>query len=191
MKKEIIEKFEESINCKKKVIEDEKIIECVERICDELINCYKNNHKVYIMGNGGSAADAQHFAAELVGRYMLERKGLPAIAFTTDTSILTAIGNDYGYDDVFRRQVEALVESGDIVFGISTSGNSKNVYEALKLAKEKNAITVGFLGKTGGICKEVCDIPLVIEWKRTPNIQEVHEMIMHTICEIVEKEICK
>lgn len=189
MKEEIKEKFMYSIECKNKVLNNDKILEQVENVCNALINCYKEGHRVYIMGNGGSAADAQHFAAELVGRYMMERKGLPAVAFTTDTSILTAVGNDYGYDDVFRRQTEALVEKGDIVFGISTSGNSKNVYDALKLAKEKGATTIGFLGKTGGTCKEVCDIPIVIEYPRTPNIQEAHEMIMHTICEIVEKKL--
>ena len=170
-------------------INDDKIISQVEDVCNKLIECYKNGHRVYIMGNGGSAADAQHFSAELVGRYMMERKGLPAVAFTTDTSILTAVGNDYGYDDVFRRQTEALVEKGDVVFGISTSGNSKNIYNALKLAKEIGATTIGFLGKTGGTCKELCDIPIVIEYPRTPNIQEAHEMIMHTICEIVEKKL--
>ena len=191
MKEEISELFNQSIECKKKVLGDEKIIKQVEKICQALIECYQTGHRVYMMGNGGSAADAQHFSAVLVGRYMLERKGLPAVAFTTDTSILTAVGNDYGYDDVFRRQTEALVEKGDVVFGISTSGNSKNIYDALKLAQEKGAVTVGFLGKTGGTCKEVCDIPIVIEWQRTPNIQESHEMIMHTICEIVEKELCK
>ena len=183
MKNEIKEKFMYSIECKTKVVNDEKIIGQVEEVCNALIKCYKEGHRVYMMGNGGSAADAQHFSAELVGR------GLPAVAFTTDTSILTAVGNDYGYDDVFRRQTEALVEKGDVVFGISTSGNSKNVYDALKLAQEKGATTVGFLGKTGGTCKEVCNIPIVIEYPRTPNIQEAHEMIMHTICEIVEKKL--
>ena len=110
MKNEIKEKFMYSIECKTKVVNDEKIIGQVEEVCNALIKCYKEGHRVYMMGNGGSAADAQHFSAELVGRYMLERKGLPAVAFTTDTSILTAVGNDYGYDDVFRRQTEALVE---------------------------------------------------------------------------------
>ena len=189
MKEDIKERFMQSIECKTKVINDDKIISQVEDVCNKLIECYKNGHRVYIMGNGGSAADAQHFSAELVGRYMMERKGLPAVAFTTDTSILTAVGNDYGYDDVFRRQTEALVEKGDVVFGISTSGNSKNIYNALKLAKEIGATTIGFLGKTGGTCKELCDIPIVIEYPRTPNIQEAHEMIMHTICEIVEKKL--
>lgn len=189
MKNVIKEKFMNSIECKTKVLNDEKIIKQIEDVCNLLIKCYKDGHRVYIMGNGGSAADAQHFAAELVGRYMLERKGLPAVAFTTDTSIITAIGNDYGYDDIFRRQTEALVEKDDVVFGITTSGNSKNVYDALKLAKEKGASTIGFLGKTGGICKNICDIPVVIEYSRTPNIQEAHEMIIHTICEIVEKEL--
>ena len=137
MKNEIKEKFMYSIECKTKVANDEKIIEQVEDVCNALVKCYKEGHRVYMMGNGGSAADAQHFSAELVGRYMLERKGLPAVAFTTDTSILTAIGNDYGYDDVFRRQTEALVEKGDVVFGISTSGNSKNVYGDLSVFSPK------------------------------------------------------
>ena len=189
MKEIIKENMQMSMNCKEKLLHDEKAIKNIEAVCKEMIACYQNGKRVYIFGNGGSAADAQHFAAELVGRYLLERKALPAQAFTTDTSILTAVGNDYGYDDVFRRQVEAMVKKGDMVIGITTSGNSNNILLALEEAKKLGGITVGLLGKTGGNCKEVCDYPIIVEWDRTPNIQECHIMIIHIICEIVEKKL--
>lgn len=189
MKEEIIDKMTKSIECKEKVMKDKTLLEMIEKVCREIINAYENNHRVYIMGNGGSAADAQHFAAELVGRYLLERKAWPAQAFTTDTSIITAIGNDYGYDEIFTRQVEAMVKKDDIVIGITTSGNSNNIAIALEKAKKLGAKTVGLLGKTGGKCKELCDYPIIIEWDRTPNIQEAHIMIIHIICELVEKEL--
>lgn len=189
MKEEIIDKMTKSIECKEKVMKDTTLLEMIEKVCKEIINAYENNHRVYIMGNGGSAADAQHFAAELVGRYLLERKAWPAQAFTTDTSIITAIGNDYGYDEIFTRQVEAMVKKDDIVIGITTSGNSNNIVFALEKAKKLGAKTVGLLGKTGGKCKELCDYPIIIEWDRTPNIQEAHIMIIHIICELVEKEL--
>lgn len=189
MKEEIIDKMTKSIECKEKVMKDKTLLETIEKVCREIINAYENNHRVYIMGNGGSAADAQHFAAELVGRYLLERKAWPAQAFTTDTSIITAIGNDYGYDEIFTRQVEAMVKKDDIVIGITTSGNSNNIAIALEKAKKLGAKTVGLLGKTGGKCKELCDYPIIIEWDRTPNIQEAHIMIIHIICELVEKEL--
>ena len=152
------------------------------------IDCLKNGGKILIFGNGGSAADAQHIAAELVGRYKAARKGLPAIALTTDTSALTAIGNDYGYDYVFNRQVEALANKGDVVIGISTSGSSANVISALKLASELNCKTIGFSGQDGGIMKDICDINLVAPSKDTPRIQEIHIIIGHTICHLIDQE---
>ena len=183
------EKLEKSIECKQKLFQNEATIEIISKVCNEIINCYKNENKIYICGNGGSAADAQHFAAELVGRYLINREALPAIAFTTDSSILTAVGNDFGYDEVFKRQVESFVKKGDIFIGISTSGNSKNVELAMIEAKKRGAIVVGLLGKTGGKCKELCDYSIVVEYDRTPNIQECHITIIHIICEIVEKEL--
>ena len=152
------------------------------------IDCLKNGGKILLFGNGGSAADAQHIAAELVGRYKAARKGLPAIALTTDTSALTAISNDYGYDYVFNRQVEALANKGDVVIGISTSGRSANVISALKLASELNCKTIGFSGQDGGILKDICDINLIAPSEDTPRIQEIHIIIGHTICHLIDQE---
>ena len=152
------------------------------------IDCLKNGGKILLFGNGGSAADAQHIAAELVGRYKVERKSLPAIALTTDTSALTAIGNDYGYIHVFDRQVEALANKGDVAIGISTSGNSINVINALKVASQLNCKTIGFSGKDGGVMKDICDITLDAPSEDTPRIQEMHILIGHTICHLIDQE---
>ena len=154
-----------------------------------IIKCLKQGNKVVLFGNGGSAADAQHVAAEFVGRYKLERKSFPAIALTTDTSILTAIGNDYSYDLVFSRQCEGLVSKNDVVIGISTSGNSKNVKNALITSKKRGAITIGFLGNSGGEIKKIVDIPIIVRSTSTPRIQEVHRVVFHIICELVEKSL--
>ncbi len=151
-----------------------------------IVNALKNGNKILLCGNGGSAADAQHIAAELTGRYKSERRGLPGIALTTDTSALTAIGNDYGYDRVFDRQVEALANSGDVLIGISTSGNSKNIISALQLAKEMGCQTVGFSGRDGGAMNEVCNINLIVPSENTPRIQEMHILFGHTICQIID-----
>lgn len=153
-------------------------------------NALKNGNCIFLMGNGGSAADSQHIAAEFVGRFVKERKGLPAIALTTDTSILTAVGNDYGYENIFKRQVEALVKEKDVVVGISTSGNSKNVLKAIKLAKEKGAYTIGLSGNEGGELAEICDICITVPSKVTARIQECHIMIGHIICGIVDEVVC-
>ncbi|MEA2049114.1 MAG: D-sedoheptulose 7-phosphate isomerase [Campylobacterota bacterium] len=161
----------------------EKDLEVSSKI---IIEALKNGNKILLCGNGGSAADAQHIAAELTGRYKTERKGLPAIALTTDTSALTAIGNDYGYDRVFDRQVEALANSGDVLIGISTSGNSKNVISALSLAKELGCKTVGLSGRDGGLMNDVCDINLVVPSNDTPRIQEMHILFGHTICQCID-----
>ena len=160
-------------------------------IVDLIVKCLKNGNKVLICGNGGSAADSQHFAAELVGRFKLERKGLPAIALTTDTSILTCMGNDYGYDSIFSRQVEALGNEGDVLIGFSTSGNSKNVILAIEEGKNKGLITVGFLGKDGGKLKEMVDYDFTFNYTETARVQEHHLMTYHLICEFVEKEMAE
>jgi len=152
-----------------------------------LVETFNRGGKLLVMGNGGSAADAQHFVAEVVGRFKMERRGLPAVALSTDTSILTAIGNDYGFDKVFRRQVEALAAPGDLVVGISTSGNSPNVLQALELAREKGCRTVGLLGKDGGSIKDVCDISLIVPTIDTPRVQEGHITIIHIVCDLLEK----
>ena len=151
--------------------------------------CLKSGHKVLICGNGGSAADSQHFAAELVGRFKLERKGLPAIALTTDSSVLTCMGNDYGYDSIFRRQVEAIKKKGDVLIGFSTSGNSKNVIDAIDEGKKNGLITIGFLGKDGGKLKKMVDYDFTFNYSETARVQEHHLMTYHLICEFVEKEM--
>ena len=159
-------------------------VEIATQLC---INSLKNGGKILIFGNGGSAADAQHIAAEMVGRYKVERKGLPAIALTTDTSALTSIGNDYGFNHVFDRQVEALANKGDVVIGISTGGSSDNVISALKLAKEMGCKTIGFSGRDGGEMNTVCDVNLIVPAEDTPRIQEMHIVIGHTICHLIDQ----
>jgi len=156
---------------------------------NEIITSIKNGNKIIIFGNGGSAADSQHMAAEFIGRYKLERKSIPAISLTTDSSILTSIGNDYSFSEIFSRQCESLVNIKDIVIGISTSGKSENVRKGLIMAKNRKAITIGILGKEGGDIKDVCDISIIVNEKDTPKIQEVHRVIIHIICEIVEEQL--
>jgi len=159
-------------------------IEVAAKLC---IDALKNGKKILIFGNGGSAADAQHIAAELVGRYKEERKGLAAIALTTDTSALTSIGNDYGYSHVFNRQIEALANSGDVVIGISTGGSSGNVLSALTLANQIGCKTIGFSGRDGGEMNTICDTNLVVPAQDTPRIQEMHIFIGHTLCHLIDQ----
>lgn len=156
-------------------------------LAQRLIETFTIGNKLLIMGNGGSAADAQHFAGEIVSRFRIERPGLPAIALSTDTSILTAIGNDYGFDRIFSRQVEALAAPGDAVIGISTSGNSPNIFKALEVARQAGCTTIGLLGKDGGTIKNVCDIALVMPSNDTPRIQEGHITIIHILCDLIEQ----
>ncbi|MGA1933765.1 D-sedoheptulose 7-phosphate isomerase [Arcobacter sp. YIC-464] len=184
MKQTVINEFQSHLETIQNVINnmEEQLVNASQLAVDTL----KNGNKILLCGNGGSAADAQHIAAELTGRYKTERKGLPGIALTTDTSALTAIGNDYGYDRVFDRQVESLANKGDLIIGISTSGNSKNVINALKLAKKLGCQTLGFTGKNGGDMNEVCDINLIIPSDNTPRIQEMHILLGHIICQIID-----
>ena len=163
----------------------EKPIEIAANLC---IDSLKKDNKILLFGNGGSAADAQHIAAELVGRYKTERKGLSAIALTTDTSSITSIANDYGYLNVFSRQVEALANKGDILIGISTGGTSANVISALKLANDLGCITIGLSGKSGGEFNSLCDINIVVPSEDTPRIQEMHIVIGHIICHLIDEE---
>lgn len=165
----------------------ENLADKVEELAAEVIKAFKNGNKVILMGNGGSAGDAQHLAAEFVGRFKKERPSLPALALNTNTSTLTAIGNDYSYDVVFSRQIDGLAKEGDVVIGISTSGNSKNVYLALALAKRKGCFTAGFLGKDGGTIKEVCDLALTVAVKDTPHIQACHIFMGHCMCDLVDQ----
>lgn len=150
--------------------------------------CIKKGGKILLMGNGGSAADSQHIAAEIVGRFKKERKGMPSIALTTDTSILTSVGNDYGYDYIFARQVEALCRPEDLVFGLTTSGNSPNVVNAIQAAKTIGATTVGLTGGTGGKLAALCDYNLIMPSNVTARIQEAHIFVGHCLCEILESD---
>jgi D-sedoheptulose 7-phosphate isomerase len=153
------------------------------------IDSLKNSGKVLLFGNGGSAADAQHIAAELVGRYKTTRAGLAAIALTTDSSILTSIGNDFGYDCIFERQVEALVNKNDVVIGISTSGKSLNIIKGLEMAAKVGCKTIGMSGQGGGSMSQICDVNLIVPSQDTPRIQEMHILIGHIICQLIEQEI--
>mgnify|MGYP001294739290 CR=1 FL=1 len=160
----------------------------VKAVANEMRATMQRGGKILIMGNGGSAADSQHIAAEIVGRYKKERRGLPAIALTTDTSILTSVGNDYGYDYIFARQIEALCRPEDLVIGITTSGNSKNVVNAIVEANSIGATTVGLTGGTGGKLTELCKFNLVMPSSDTPRIQEAHIFIGHSLCGMLEAD---
>ncbi len=162
-----------------------QISACAQR----MIAALQDGNKILIMGNGGSAADAQHFAAELVGRFRRERQGLAAVALSTDSSILTAIGNDYGFDEIFSRQIEALAVPGDIVFGISTSGHSKNVLKAVQKGKTLGCMSIGLLGKDGGALASAVTTPLIVSGDETSCIQEAHIMIIHMLCELIEADV--
>ncbi len=158
-------------------------------IAQMLASCLASGGKILLCGNGGSAADAQHVAAEIVGRYSRERPGWAAIALTTDASILTAVGNDYGFDHIFARQVEALAKPGDVVVGISTSGSSPNVLLALEEARKFRAKTLGFTGGSGGKMADFCDVCFIAPAPKTANIQELHIVVWHAVCDLVEKEM--
>lgn len=189
MKGKIKSLFKESIEVKEETLKRQSKV--IAKIAQRVIRCYRQGKKVILFGNGGSAADAQHIAAELVCRFQKERKSLPAIALTTDTSALTAIGNDYGFDKIFSRQVESMAEEGDVAIGISTSGNSVNVIEGIKEAKKRGAYTVGFIGQTGGKLKNIVDLALCVPSEKTARIQETHITVGHIICELAEEELFK
>ncbi|MFC2001743.1 SIS domain-containing protein [Chloroflexota bacterium] len=184
---EITQRLKESTQVME-VITKNKIDE-IEAIVKFVIDAYKAGGKIVLFGNGGSAADAQHIACELVGKCVLKRQAFPAIALTTNTSTLTALANDYGYNTVFIRQIEALVNERDVVIGISTSGDSPSVVEAIKMAKTKGAKSIGLSGGNGGKLAEESDLAFIVPSNSTPRIQEAHITIGHIICELVEKEL--
>ena len=185
----IIATFQASIDTKEALINDTKRLEGLLEVAEVASTTIKAGHKIMLCGNGGSAADSQHIAAELIGRFEKERRSMAAIALTTDTSALTAIGNDYGYDQVFARQVEGLGHSGDLLIGISTSGNSKNVVKAMEVAQSKGIRTVALVGdKPEGAMQAIADYVLAAPSTNTARIQECHILIMHTLCQLVESE---
>ena len=189
MKSYIKNQIKKSYETKQAIYNDEVLLQKLEEVSKKCVELYKVGKKTILAGNGGSAADAQHIAAEMVGRYGFDRPSLPSLALTTDTSALTAIGNDYGYDQVFSRQLDGMGQDGDLFIGISTSGNSKNLINAFEVAKKKNILSVALVGKDGGEMAKLADIALVVPSDSTPRIQESHILIGHIICDIIEKEI--
>ncbi len=173
------------------ILKSKKLKKEIEKAVTVVTNCIENGHKIIIFGNGGSAADAQHMAAEFVGRYLIERKSMPAIALTTDSSILTAMGNDYGFETIFQRQCESLVNIGDVIFAISTSGKSKNVLKGMYMAKKKGGLIIGLCGTPHKKFQKLADILIAVPSEETPRIQESQRTIIHIICEIVERKFAE
>lgn len=190
MKELMKQRISESVEVKKQLLENEALLNTLERLTDEIIKAIKSGHKLVLCGNGGSASDALHFAGEIVGRFVRERSAWPAVVLNADVATLTAIGNDYGYDDVFARQAQGHCQEGDVFIGISTSGNSENVLRAVNVAKEKGAITAALLGKDGGKIGKVVDYPLIVPCNTTARVQESHILLIHIMCELSEKELC-
>lgn len=184
--KNIIQK---SISVKQQVLESDSIIETIQEVTDKIVTCFEGDGKVLFCGNGGSAADAQHLAAEFSGRFYFDRDPLNSEALHVNTSYLTAVGNDYSYQEVYARIIKAKGRTGDVLVGISTSGNSGNVVKALVQAKKQGMITVGFTGETGGEMKDLCDFIIPIPSTDTPRIQECHILVGHIICELVEETL--
>lgn len=188
MQEQIKKIMQESLEIKKEFTNQ---VENIEKAVEEIILCYKRNNKVLVCGNGGSAADAQHIAAEFVGKFEKERKSLPAIALNTNTSILTAISNDYKYEIIFERQIEALAKDGDVLIGLSTSGSSENVIRAFKKGKEIGTINISFTGRDGGKLKQISRININCSSDNAARIQECHILAYHIICKLVEEALFK
>jgi D-sedoheptulose 7-phosphate isomerase len=182
----VIEELYDHQNIIQKVIDS--LTGDIEAACEMIVTTLKNGNKVLLAGNGGSAADAQHIAAELSGRFVKERKALPGIALTTDTSAITSIANDYGYEYVFSRQLEALAQPGDLFIGISTSGNSEGILNALKSARKLNCKTLGLSGRNGGKMNGLCDLNIIVPSEVTARVQEMHILIAHILCKAVDNE---
>ncbi|MAD50653.1 MAG: phosphoheptose isomerase [Flavobacteriales bacterium] len=189
-KQDLIKKnIKDSLKIKKELLKNETLIKQIVEIADLIIKAFKTEKKLLFCGNGGSAAEAQHLAAEFSGRYYLNRAPLHAEALHTDTSFMTAVANDFSFDEVYSRLIKGIGKDGDILIGMSTSGNSKNVTKALEQAKKQGLITIGFTGKKGGEMNNHCDLIINIPSNDTPRIQECHLMLGHAICELVEKEL--
>jgi D-sedoheptulose 7-phosphate isomerase len=189
MKASIQQRIEASIATKQQILRDEELIKVVQSIVDVTVKAYQADKRVYFCGNGGSAADAQHLAAEFSGRFYINRKPLYAEALHVNTSYITAVANDFSYNDIYSRMIEAAGREGDILFAISTSGNSTNIINAIEVAKKQGVICVGMTGETGGKMKDICDFLLNVPSKETPRIQESHILLGHIICELVELEL--
>ena len=183
---EISKLFDQSISI---ISECKNLSEVITKVSVRIVEAIKNKNKIILFGNGGSAADAQHMAAELIGRFLLTRQSIPAISLTTDTSVLTALGNDFGFENIFSRQCESIVSKGDIIIAISTSGNSSNVINCVKTAKEKGGIIIGFTGMSGGKLSDLTDEIIKAPTSNTPEIQECHRIIIHILCNLVEKSL--
>ena len=180
-----------SIDTKQSVLQNEGLLKAIAASVDVIVNAFRNGNRVYFCGNGGSAADAQHLAAEFSGRFYTNRKALPAEALHCNTSYLTAVANDYGFDEIYSRLIDGIGEAGDVLIGLSTSGTSANITKAFETAKKKAMITIGFTGKSGGNMKPLCDHLINIPSTDTPRIQESHIMVGHIICQLVEEKYFK
>lgn len=189
MKEKITGIIQASIDTKQQVLENELLLQTINSCIHKIVLAFKNGNKVLFCGNGGSAADAQHLAAEFSGRFYTDRKALPAEALHCNTSYLTAVGNDYSFDVIYSRLIDGIGQPGDVLIGLSTSGNSKNIIKAFETAKEKGMVTIGFTGMTGGQLKSVCDYLINVPSTDTPRIQESHILIGHIICQLVEEKI--
>ena len=185
----IIHQIKASIEVKQAIMADAAMIGTIQQVAAAAIKAYRNGHKLLLAGNGGSAGDAQHIAGEMVNRFRFDRPALPAISLATDTSVLTAIGNDLSFEQVFARQVEALGVAGDMFIGISTSGKSPNIIRALQACEKKGIIRVGFTGQGGGEMASYCDYCLAVPSRETPRIQEAHILIAHIFCALVEEDL--
>lgn len=185
----ILQQIKDSVETKERILKDTALVDLIDTIAKDLIAAYRAGKKTLIAGNGGSAADAQHIAAEFVSRFYFDRPALPSIALTVDTSALTAIGNDYGYEYLFSRQLEANAQKGDFYIAISTSGNSKNILHSLETAKRLGVKTIGLTGAKGGKMKEMTDYCICVPSDETPRIQESHILIGHILCAAVEKDL--
>jgi D-sedoheptulose 7-phosphate isomerase len=188
MKEKIKNIISESVSTKNKILADEKLLSTIEKVTEVIVDALKNNHRIYFCGNGGSAADAQHLAAEFSGRFYTDRDALPAEALHCNTSYLTAVANDYSFDVIYSRLIKGIGNEGDVLVGLSTSGNSKNILNAFETAKQKKIITVGFTGQPGGKIKTESDYLINVPSTDTPRIQESHIMIGHIICQLVEEK---
>lgn len=189
MERYIRAQIADSAATKQAILENQGLIDVIMTVAKACVDVYRNGKKTMLAGNGGSAADAQHIAAELVGRYGFDRPSIPSLALTTDTSSLTAIGNDYGYDKVFSRQLEGMAQEGDLFIGISTSGNSQNIINAFESAKDRGVTTVALVGREGGKMAAMADYAIIIPSNTTARIQESHILIGHILCDIIEKEL--